>query len=113
MNALRSIASVLTVGALAALFGVNCTTTQAPVNGGDDAQINESRDPQVYAPPSPSPGGLSFPCTGFATGVWCGGNRGFPGSPYSLYYCNNGAGTFLYDCPGLCVAGPPGVEDHC
>ncbi|MFT3767960.1 MAG: hypothetical protein QM820_21120 [Minicystis sp.] len=136
MKTLRSIASVLAVAALASLFGVNCASTEAPVNAGEnttvgatadsgdmalaeDEQTGESRgasQPSYGAPrfaPAPPPGTLTFSCAGFWDGVWCGGNQGFPGSNHALYYCHGGTGFLLFTCPGLCVAGPSGVEDHC
>ncbi|WP_437280502.1 hypothetical protein WME90_08035 [Sorangium sp. So ce375] len=78
----------------------------------DELANGDSRGRQYYAPPPPGPG-FTFSCAGFWNGVWCGGNRGFPGSPYALYYCYNGTGQLIQNCPGYCHAEPAGHEDHC
>ena len=115
MSMLKSCATLLPVAAMAALLGASCASSDKPVDTGDDTKGDHAvgSDPEeqrVWPAPVP-PGGGS--CAGYWNGVWCGGNLGFPGSPYALYYCNNGISTLVANCPGLCHSGPIGTEDHC
>lgn len=128
MRSLRHMTSVCTLAAVAALLGASCASSGQSMKAGDDTsgdppkvrdqaseeRTDESLDCQSRRYPAPAPGsGFTFSCAGFWNGVWCGGNLGFPGSPYALYYCYNGTGQLIATCPGRCVAGPSGVEDHC
>ena len=106
MRSLRSYASVLAVSAVAVLLGASCASSNKPVDAGDEPKGDQA----VGSAASEFP---TFSCAGFWTGVWCGGNYGFPGSPYALYYCSNGTAQLVQVCPGYCHAGTIGVEDHC
>jgi hypothetical protein len=136
MISLRNIALAGALAAPAALSSASCALSDTPVTPADDPTSDQAsfsgdrasgertaqsqpRSPGYEAPvfrapivPAPSPS-FTFSCAGFWNGVWCGGNQGFPGSSHALYYCSDGTGQLITTCPGLCVGGPAGVEDHC
>jgi hypothetical protein len=120
MRPLASKVSMLVVCALAVPLGASCMASDASEGAGDDTTVEgvvssalEAQPHMAPPAPAPPPGTPMFSCAGFWNGLYCGGNLGFPGSPHALYYCFNNSARLVMVCPGVCVAGPPGVEDRC
>jgi hypothetical protein len=60
------------------------------------------------------PDGVS-PCTGLASGDYCGDNgpRDYPGNPDDLVTCRRGALVAVTPCPNGCTRMPAGFDDVC
>jgi hypothetical protein len=115
MKLLRNMLSVLAFSATAALLGVACTSSGAPVNGGATVgSVEETRiRPLAFTPGGRRDrGGGGRGCAVLQDGAYCGGN-GVRGDRNTLYRCLGGRQSVIEVCPNACLWQPRGVPDRC
>lgn len=121
MKLLRNMLSVLAVSATAALLGVGCMSSGAPVNG-DATEVGApvvlveealSRR-SAFSPASGGTrhGGGGRGCAVLQDGAYCGGH-GVCGARNTLYRCLGGHRSVIEVCPNRCVWMPSGTPDRC
>ena len=121
MKLLRNMLSVLAVSATAALLGVGCMSSGAPMNG--DATVGSVEEtrirPSAFTPEGGGDSGGICPrggggrdCAVLQDGAYCGGH-GVCGARNTLYRCLGGHRSVIEVCPNRCVWMPSGTPDRC